>query len=272
MFSKIPAFIISLDDDESRKATDKCLTSIRETKSPIIPFVFPAIKGFEAESLARSYGLEYTYPTGVKQTIGGLELSPYKTKDLRKRIACFMSHFMIWHMIARSFDGFEYAIILEQDALFTNKFDKEYFDDVVEIEFICSLNSPIKATRLASKYDRALKAAHEDENHGIDVDFGEETEEENEFFEIIQEETDELPEIKHFEAPWIDKEEIPQGLPGNSAYIITPAAARQLIDMTNQIGIWPNDALMCKQLLPDILWSAYPYYTKVQGNKSTTST
>lgn len=72
------------------------------------------------------------------------------------------------------------------------------------------------------------------------------------------------------EVPWVAEESIPQGLPGHSAYIIKPEGAKKIIELQNSIGWWPNDAIMCKQLCP---WLRVhkPYYTKVQGIKSTTS-
>lgn len=72
------------------------------------------------------------------------------------------------------------------------------------------------------------------------------------------------------EVPWVADEQIPQGLPGHSAYIIKPWAAKEVIELQDTLGWWPNDAIMCKQLCPWL--RAYkPYFTKVQGIKSTTS-
>jgi GR25 family glycosyltransferase involved in LPS biosynthesis len=72
------------------------------------------------------------------------------------------------------------------------------------------------------------------------------------------------------EVPWVADKSIPQGLPGHSAYIIKPEAAKEIIQLQEVIGWWPNDAIMCKQLCP-WLRSYKPYFTKVQGIKSTTS-
>jgi hypothetical protein len=69
--------------------------------------------------------------------------------------------------------------------------------------------------------------------------------------------------------PWITDRIIPQGLPGNSAYVIKPWAAQQLIAAQDSIGWWPNDAIMCRQLF-DWLRVVKPYYTRVQGLASTT--
>ena len=60
----------------------------------------------------------------------------------------------------------------------------------------------------------------------------------------------------------------PDGLAGNSAYIIKPHAARQLIELVDEIGLWPNDAIMCRQLVPG-LQEVYPFFTEVQDEEST---
>ena len=80
---------------------------------------------------------------------------------------------------------------------------------------------------------------------------------------------DSLLENKENEVPWVTDKNVPQGLPGNSAYIIKPWAAKKAIELQDSIGWWPNDAILCKQLCPWL--TVYkPYFTKVQGIKSTT--
>ena len=46
--------------------------------------------------------------------------------------------------------------------------------------------------------------------------------------------------------------------------------AREMVSITEQYGAWPNDALMCRQLVPR-LGQSKKYYTYVQGLESTTS-
>jgi len=55
-----------------------------------------------------------------------------------------------------------------------------------------------------------------------------------------------------------------------SAYIIKPAGAKKLIELVKQYGLWPNDAIMCRQLVPR-LGVTRKFYTNIQGLKSTTS-
>jgi hypothetical protein len=68
----------------------------------------------------------------------------------------------------------------------------------------------------------------------------------------------------------VDEPPMPQGLAGHSAYYITPKGAKKLLDMIPEIGMWPNDAYMCKELFPWIR-VVYPYFTRVQGTRSTTT-
>ena len=52
---------------------------------------------------------------------------------------------------------------------------------------------------------------------------------------------------------------------------MTPLIASKLLYSVEEFGMWPNDALMCKQLFPQ-LKVIYPYYTTIQhGLKSTTT-
>jgi GR25 family glycosyltransferase involved in LPS biosynthesis len=81
---------------------------------------------------------------------------------------------------------------------------------------------------------------------------------------------DSLLENKENEVPWVTDKTVPQGLPGNSAYIIKPWAAKKAIELQDNIGWWPNDAILCKQLCPWL--TVYkPYFTTLQNIKSTTS-
>ena len=125
----------------------------------------------------------------------------------------------------------EPLMILEHDAVFTRSFKPLDFQGG-----ILGLNDPRGATRKADVFHKKASS-----QKGI------------------------------ADCPMVDSQNVPQGLAGNSAYIIKPFAAKHLLDLINKYGIWPNDALMCNQLCPDMLKIIYPYYTKVQGIKSTTT-
>ena len=71
-------------------------------------------------------------------------------------------------------------------------------------------------------------------------------------------------------APYIDDLKVPQGLAGNSAYIIKPSGAIKMLKLVEEYGLWPNDAIMCKQLIPN-LYVTRKFYTTIQNLKSTTT-
>jgi len=124
----------------------------------------------------------------------------------------------------------ESIMILEHDAIFTRQFTQPKQFDGIGAY---SINDPRGATFKAEEYHNSL--------------------------------------IDGFNSvPWITAKNIPQGLPGHSAYVITPWAARDIIQKQDRIGWWPNDAIMCSQLC-EWLFVYKPYFTKTQGVKSTTS-
>ena len=130
-------------------------------------------------------------------------------------------------------------MVLEHDAVFVRKFDYTEIENKFTGD-ILGLNDPTKATRKYKVFDSKLQSQYNNQTVVVDV-------------------------------PWIDEQTVPQGLAGNSAYIIKPSGANKLIALVKQHGMWPNDAIMCKQLMPGSLQCVYPYYTKVQGIRSTTT-
>ena len=126
----------------------------------------------------------------------------------------------------------EEIMILEHDAIFTRKFESfEWKGGVL------GLNDPRGATHSSMLFHNIVS-----NNEGIQ------------------------------NTPWVKPAfDIPQGLAGNSAYIIKPYFAEKLLNKLKQKGGWPNDALMCKQFFPNELKVIYPYYTKLQPMQSTTT-
>lgn len=156
--------------------------------------------------------------------------SAYNTINPKARIACAVSHYCLW---SESAEKNETLLILEHDAIFINRIDfipKDMNADIFGI------NNPINATRKA-----------------------------NIFHAKIQESAAKLQLV-----PTIDDDKIPQGLAGNSAYIIKPNGAKKLLELVKIYGLWPNDAIMCKQLIPGLSVTK-KYYTKIQNLESTTS-
>lgn len=177
--------------------------------------------------------LTWTYPwdTPKHDFATGLYLSPYRTQQKAARIACFLSHYELWKTCAHSEQP---LMILEHDAIFTQPFDETA---IMKAKCdIIGINDPRGATRKAM-----------------------------DFHEKIQQRPQSVQPV-----PRIDKPEVPQGLAGNSAYIIKPSGAKKMLELVKEYGAWPNDAIMCYQLIQG-LGVTKTYYTKVQGTRSTTS-
>ena len=283
----IKGFIISLmNNSQAQYTTRNLLHSINITKSLVQPFIVPATTPETIESdikynFSKEYSstlydktgkIRYTWPkTPAEDGIDfstGLYKRTYAAADWRKVLACSISHMKLWqHCI----DLDEPILILEHDAYFVAKL--EYIDIAMcgkkdengkyygspykrHLEMIgewsggiCGINDPRGATRKSDIYHLKLLNMCGQTKNIINGVMGINT------------------------VPYVDEPgdiPLPSGLPGNSAYIIKPWAAKKLLEKTSEIGIWPNDALMCRQFFP-WLQHYYPYITKVQGSTSTTT-
>jgi len=211
--------------------SERSLVALRSsTEVPIERF--DAVTPDRVIGLMDKYYLNWNYPWEGEhldlQT--GLVKSAYRTKEPQKRIACALSHYLLW---CKCLEEDEPIVILEHDALFTKDIDF----DIMTLKFnIIGINDPRGATRLSQIYHQSVKMQPHD-------------------FEL---------------SPYIDDQQIPQGLAGNSAYVISPNGAASMIQAAKHYGLWPNDALMCRQLIPR-LGVSKQYYTKVQGRPSTTT-
>ena len=150
-------------------------------------------------------------------------------------MACSLSHMKLWKW---SVDNNETIVVLEHDAVFTSKFDPQ--DLTSDAAWgVVGLNDPRGNTRKGQLFHNIASAK---KWHSTSV-----------------------PEIDNTQEP-----PLPMGIAGNSAYIIRPWAAKELLKINKSIGVWPNDAIMCKQLFP-WLRVVYPYYSTTQRNVSSTT-
>ncbi len=245
----IKGFIITIADDAGLNAANACFDSILSTESTIEPEIFPAttpetlvfhdpvteyIKNFDAKTFEPKWP-EWNWPLNPKENHRDFKTGVFKfaydAKDQRKVKACTVSHARLWE---KCVELDEPILILESDALFTRKFT---FSDVQDRAWgVLGLNDPRGATRKAQVfYEKAV--AHT--KPGV------------------------------YNVPKVDDAPVPQGLAGNSAYLIQPYAAKQLLLGMNDYGLWPNDAYICQELWPWIKITQ-PFYTKVQGLPSST--
>tara|TARA_Y100001963_G_scaffold158878_2_gene260168 strand:- start:1398 stop:2096 length:699 start_codon:yes stop_codon:yes gene_type:complete len=228
-------YIIRLKDhEESESLANKCLESYYSRHSDRNIEYFDAVTPDQNEKIMNSEFpiLEWNYPWqgSVTDMATGLTKRAYLTANPGSRIACALSHYILWKNCLK--ENIPY-LILEHDAIFIDSINL----NILKTKFdIISINDPRRATRKSQEYYDKIKASP---GNVIPV-------------------------------PIIDTFDVPQGLPGNSAYIIKPEGAKHMLKLVKDYGLWPNDALMCRQLVPNLGVSTN-FFTMVQLNKSTTT-
>jgi GR25 family glycosyltransferase involved in LPS biosynthesis len=226
------------DNKVSMEAFGKLQDSSHSVGNDFRPEIFEATIAENAEDHLSKLLLEWNYPwEGVVTDLKtGLKKSAYPTRNRLNRIACAISHYRLWAVCVKTDKP---MLIMEHDAIFIQKFR---YDNLLEDKHynIIGINNPIGNTRKSHEFHKILQQSVDRENTGI------------------------VP------VPTIDNFDIPQGLAGNSAYIIKPKGARMCIKAASEHGLWPNDALMCKQLIPH-MGVTKAYYTNTQRVVSTTT-
>lgn len=229
---KAYAIVISMHSI-SEAGYETLRNSSTAVNNPFTPEKFDAVTPKIVENLLKDLNIKWTWPhTGsVFDHDSGIFKHGYGGKDPLRRKACGMSHYLLWKKCAEENEPF---LIFEHDAIFTCRLDPE---PLLQSRFdIIGLNNPNGATRLPHKFDAIVKASTE---------------------EILP-------------VPEIDRNEVAQGLAGNSAYLIKPKGAVKLLELVKKHGMWNNDAIMCKQLMPNMLGVTKTYYTSTQRLPSTT--
>lgn len=229
-------FVITLKDHSySEQSANRCIESGK--KHGIAVEKWHGIDKHNAEQKLNEEKLEWTWANNNtskrKCPHTGLIQTPYTTNDLRNRIGCFMSHFYLWkHCVELN----EPILILEHDAVFIRQFPEN-----IDFKGICQINDPIGCTPKGHIWSAFMK------NRGTTG--------------------------VHIKTPirtGAEEHVIPDGLAGNSAYLIKPWAAQEVINKCYEVGVWPNDAIMNRTLFP-YLEEYYPFITKINQTQSTTS-
>jgi GR25 family glycosyltransferase involved in LPS biosynthesis len=231
----INAFVIRVNGDTLAERARLKLENSLPTN--IVLQTFDAITPDDVDAMMKKHKVTWNYPWYNEEIdlATGLIKKAYPGADPKKRMACFMSHYIMWHNCAKVYKS--PLIIHEHDAIYYSDESLPIVDFVNSKYDIIGLNDPRGATRLHQVYDRVVQDSPGD---------------------IVR-------------APSIDQQMVPQGIAGNSSYYIEPSGAEKLMDLTRKYGAWPNDALMCRQLI-GTLGQTKKYYTYVQGLQSTTST
>jgi len=227
------AYVIYQNDNIlSHRAVEKLEKSIEEYDCDIELVLFAATTPKTLERDLKEFPhLEYTYPQQGYQRI--CEETGMKLMGYNTSDVKKKFACTISHarLWKKCAEELEEIMILEHDAIFTRRYKWPF----IWHGGILGLNDPRGATRKSMVFHN--KISHKEGIH---------------------------------DCPFVDNENVPQGLAGNSAYIIRPFAAKKLLDKLYKLGVWPNDALMCNQII-DSIKVCYPYFTTVQGGISTTT-
>lgn len=225
--------IVVKDHRVSESGYKELLRSSNEAGNSFAIEKFDAVTPHGVDGLMLDLGIEWTWPhTGSeKDQKTGITKIGYGGRDPKRRKACGMSHYMLWKHCAKTDEP---LLIFEHDAIFNAKLNCQHLID--SLYEVIGLNNPFGATRLPNKYH-----------------------------DVVQKSIEEILPV-----PKIDKENVAQGIAGNSAYMIKPVGAQKLLDLVQEHGMWNNDAIMCQQLMPDMIGVTKTYYTRVQNLPSTT--
>jgi GR25 family glycosyltransferase involved in LPS biosynthesis len=224
--------IIIKDNVISENGANKLFKSSFEVNNEFKISRFNAITPEKVDKTLKKYKLTWNYPweSVVFDDITKLKKSPYSAKDPNKKIACALSHYSLW---IKCVELNEPILILEHDALFIEKLNIDFLVD--STYQIIGINNPLGSTRKSVLYNSLIRSN--------------------------------IEEIQPI--PVIDDDEIPQGLAGASAYFVKPDGCKEVIEKIKEVGLWHNDALLCRQLF-NFIGVTKKYYTKTQKLPSTT--
>ncbi len=225
--------IVIAGNELSERGYEALVKSSREVGNDFEINVHEAVTPATLDEKMRSYDLVWNWPFGENSFDPSTQMwkCAYDSKFSSERIACAVSHFELWERCAYAEEN---LLILEHDSVFTRRLDPEPLLNS-KYGFI-GLNDPRNATRLVDRY-----------------------------LQEVEKNPDEIQSV-----PTIDDLRIPQGTAGASAYVVKPWAADKIIDAVYELGLWPNDAIVCQQLF-DFIGVTKTFYTRVQNLPSTTT-
>lgn len=233
------AFVITLEGNKySEQVAQRCINSAAQYGVTVEKYY--GVNRTNAQETMEAEGLEWTWANNNTKAktcpFTGLHQFPYKKAngelaDLNSKIGCAMSHYLLWKRCA---EIDEPILILEHDAVFLRPLPN------IDFKGICQINDPAGATRKGAWWSQQMQ------KRGPGV----------------------------FPKTWITTEKerhIPDGLAGNSAYLLKPQAAQEIINFVNKVGLWHNDAIINYQEFP-WLQEYFPFITKVVQTQSTSAT
>ena len=203
--------IVIKDNPYSESVGSRCISSAKQHGLQVEKF--DAVVPNNVDDFMQTESLSWTWADMNTKTIcskTGLEQFPYRTKNLKAKIACSLSHYVLWK---KCVEINEDLLILEHDAVFVRSLPDISFCGSVQI------NDPEGGGYNGKYHSRLMKKR---KTEGV--------------FPLTRKRP-------------IDSK-IPDGFSGNSAYIVKPWAAQEFINAFKEYGVWPNDATICLQLFP----------------------
>jgi GR25 family glycosyltransferase involved in LPS biosynthesis len=227
------AFVITLQDhDYSQRKADRCIESAKNVGKINVEKFYGVDKAV-SRSVMNSVDLEWTWANDNK-TPAVCPITGLKQRPYYgANLDAKIGCSMSHYLLWRRCTSLDEPIlILEHDAVFIRELPD------FEFKGICQINDPKGGGRNGRRLSEQMK------RKGV---------------------VGVQPKTSNTNDP-----RIPDGLAGNSAYVIKPFAAQELINKYHELGVWPNDATMCIQLFP-YLEEYYPFITRVEQEISTSS-
>jgi len=176
--------------------------------------VFDAVTPDTVDAEMAHHRLQWTWANHNRSrsrcSISGLDHFPYRTQDIRRKMACAMSHFLLWRECAAQDDVY---LILEHDARFVRPMPD------IEFHGACQINDPRRGGYRGAWHSDIMSQRGTEGVHPL---------------------TPKRPSHSR----------IPDGFSGHSAYLVKPWAAQAFVNAYHTLGVWPNDATVCLQLFP----------------------
>lgn len=196
----------------SQNVAQRCIDSAKQFGIHVEKF--PAVTAETVTGIMQEHGLQWTWADmNTKKTVcpySGLEQFPYRAKNLLTKMACSMSHYLLWRQCAADTESW---LILEHDAVFVAPLPDCDFSGA------CQINDPAGGGYRGQEHSQSMI---ERGTHGV----------------------------HRLTCKRPTDSRIPDGFSGNSAYMVKPWAAEKFVAAFHRLGVWPNDATICIQLFP----------------------
>ena len=212
------AYIISMPENAQSRIGTTCLTESMARHAPRLnPILEKAVTPTDIRF--NQYKNLWNYPWDKEELDPKTDLlkTPYRTSNPSAHVCCSISHYLLWKKAAHSMQP---IMVLEHDALFTCNFNI-YGHDVQDWDIV-GINDPRGNTRRSGTYHLG-----------------------------VQDLADKHMRINQVvAAPWVDpgRRDIPQGIAGNSAYIITPSGGDRLVKLESNTA-YGQTMLLCENSL-----------------------